>query len=69
MGQPVTVAALRQFARRLSVSVRSPADMYLIGGAALIMMGSVRMTTDVDFVGDDTDQDDDPLHRLIQETL
>jgi hypothetical protein len=43
--------------------------MYLIGGAALIMMGSVRMTTDVDFVGDDTDQDDDPLHRLIQETL
>ena len=30
-----------------------PVDLYLIGGAALCLLGNVRITLDIDFVGND----------------
>lgn len=42
-----------------------PAQLYLLGGSALCLLGSPRPTLDIDYVGDDLKKDD--LQNLMEE--
>jgi hypothetical protein len=47
---PVTPALLRRFLTRLGEICLHPAALYLVGGSALRMLGSLRETLDVDYM-------------------
>ncbi|MFW6135966.1 MAG: DUF6036 family nucleotidyltransferase [Chloroflexota bacterium] len=47
--EPVTAAALQEFLRRLGERLHSQADLYLLGGSALCLLGNPRTTVDVDY--------------------
>jgi len=50
---------LHQLGERVPVSSR----LYLVGGGALVLLGSPRLTIDIDFIGDDISPS--KLHRTI----
>jgi hypothetical protein len=54
---------MRAFLSRLAEGYTEPASLFLLGGSALLMLGSPRTTLDVDYVGDDRRPDD--LQRTI----
>jgi hypothetical protein len=47
--EPVTVATLREFLRRLGERFGGQGDLYLMGGSALCLLGSPRTTVDIDY--------------------
>jgi hypothetical protein len=49
---------LQDFLIRLGSRYPKQASLYLLGGSALILLGSSRDTLDIDYVGDDTRKDD-----------
>lgn len=49
---------LQDFLTRLGNRYPEQANLYLLGGSALILLGSSRDTLDIDYVGDDTRKDD-----------
>lgn len=49
----VTKAEIMAFLQQLGQRYTQPAELYLIGGAALCLLGNSRTTLDLDFVGDD----------------
>jgi hypothetical protein len=49
---------LQDFLTRLGSRYPKQATLYLLGGSALILLGSSRDTLDIDYVGDDTRKDD-----------
>ena len=54
------------FLERLGNSYPRQASLYLLGGSALILLGSTRETLDIDYVGDDDHKDEFQL--AIEET-
>lgn len=49
---------IRDFLERLGARYPKPATLHLLGGSALILLGSARETLDIDYVGDDIHKDD-----------
>jgi hypothetical protein len=47
--EPVTAANLKPFFQRLSERYAGPSKIYLLGGSALCLLGSPRVTLDVDY--------------------
>jgi hypothetical protein len=47
--EPVTVATLQEFLRRLGERFGGQGDLYLLGGCALSLMGNPRTTVDIDY--------------------
>jgi hypothetical protein len=56
---------IKSILQTLGTRVPSGSQLVLIGGSALALLGSTRLTVDIDFVGDDIDPN--PLHRVIIE--
>ncbi len=48
--EPVTAVNLRSFLQRLGERYPGPATIYLLGGSALCLLGSPRVTLDVDYI-------------------
>ncbi len=59
----VTRQDIREFLERLGKRYPKPATLHLLGGSALILLGSSRDTLDIDYVGDDIQKNE------FQETL
>jgi hypothetical protein len=47
--EPVTVATLQEFLRRLGERFGGQGDFYLLGGSALCLLGNPRTTVDIDY--------------------
>ncbi len=47
--EPVTLATLQTFLRRLGERFTGAGDLYLLGGSALCLLGNPRTTVDVDY--------------------
>ncbi len=47
--EPVTLATLETFLRRLGERFTGAGDLYLLGGSALCLLGNPRTTVDVDY--------------------
>jgi len=54
----VVLGTMHEFLSRLAERYTEPVSLYLLGGSALLMLGSPRTTLDVDYVGDDRKLDD-----------
>lgn len=54
----LALEAMHEFLSRLAERYTEPASLYLLGGSALLMLGSPRTTLDVDYLGDDRQLDD-----------
>lgn len=48
--EPVTLATLQAFLRRLGERYPGAGDLYLLGGSALCLLGNPRTTVDVDYM-------------------
>lgn len=48
---------IQAFFKALGVRYPHPAQLYLLGGSALCLLGSPRPTVDIDYVGDDLKKD------------
>ena len=48
--ESVTAAKLKSFLQRLAERYPGPATIYLLGGSALCLLGSPRVTLDVDYI-------------------
>jgi len=57
---------IQEFLERLGSRYPKQATLYLLGGSALILLGSSRNTLDIDYVGDDVQKDD--FQIAIEET-
>lgn len=66
--EPVTVQKLTKLAEEAGGQIESPLRMFLLGGSAMLLLGSLRATTDVD-VDLDTGLGDMAHARFILETL
>lgn len=60
-------ANIRAFLAHLGERYAHPAKMYLLGGSALILLGSPRPTIDLDYVGSDIPAQMDDLQKTIQQ--
>ena len=69
MGGPVTRQNIEQFAEALSARFAAPADVFLIGGAALLLVGGSRATQDIDIVDSDAPPGDDPWRVALSRTI
>lgn len=47
--EPVTLATLQTFLRRLGERFMGAGDLYLLGGSALCLLGNPRTTVDIDY--------------------
>ena len=47
--EPVTLATLLEFLRRLGERFGGQGDLYLLGGSALCLLGNPRTTVDIDY--------------------
>jgi len=56
---------IQAFLKALGVRYPHPAQLYLLGGSALCLLGSPRPTLDIDYVGDDLKKD--ALQRVMDE--
>ena len=57
---------IQEFLERLGSHYPKQATLYLLGGSALILLGSSRNTLDIDYIGDDVQKDD--FQIAIEET-
>ena len=53
----VSKQAIQDFLQQLGARYPKPATLHLLGGSALILLGSSRETLDIDYVGDDLQKD------------
>ncbi len=60
-------ADIRAFLTRLGERADRPAALYLLGGSALILLGSPRPTVDLDYVGSDLPTQMNELQNVIQQ--
>ena len=67
MDENITRADLERFAHLLGARIEKPADVFLVGGAALLFLGSGRATEDVDYVGNDLSDNENILQRHIDD--
>jgi hypothetical protein len=63
----LTDADIRAFLARLGERFDHRAALYLLGGSALILLGSPRPTVDLDYVGSDLPAQRDELHSMIHQ--
>jgi hypothetical protein len=56
---------IQSILQRLGARVPPSSRLVLIGGGALMLLGSPRLTIDIDFIGDDVHPS--PLHRSIMQ--
>ncbi|MEW6083699.1 MAG: DUF6036 family nucleotidyltransferase [Chloroflexota bacterium] len=56
--KPVSRQTIQDFFERLGTRYHKEATLQLIGGSALILLGSTRETLDIDYVGDDIQKND-----------
>lgn len=61
----LTRESIQEFLTRLGSRYPKQVTLYLLGGSALILLGSSRDTLDIDYVGDDVQKDD--FQKLIEE--
>lgn len=59
-------ADIHSILQTLGERVATPTRLYLIGGSALALLGSQRLTIDIDFIGDDISPSE--AHRPIIQT-
>jgi len=50
--EPVTPHTLNEFLTRLGERYSNPANLYLLGGSALLLLGTLRQTLDIDYTTD-----------------
>jgi hypothetical protein len=55
---PIDRAAIEAFLVRLGDRLDEPGELVLLGGGALLLLGSPRTTIDIDYVGDDLSRSD-----------
>lgn len=67
MADRVNTAHLEKFFLELGKRYHKPALLYLVGGSALVLLGSDRPTLDIDYVGIDIPGLWDELQRLIDQ--
>jgi hypothetical protein len=65
--EPVTVATLQAFLRRLGERFDGQADLYLLGGCALSLLGNPRTTVDIDYALEPGTSTDKRLETAIAE--
>ena len=63
--KPISRRSIQDFFERLGKRYPKQAALHLIGGSALILLGSARETLDIDYVGDDIQKND--LQIVIDE--
>jgi hypothetical protein len=67
----ITSHIINNFFEKLSDTWEKPAEIYLLGGSALCMLGSPRETLDVDYTVDPTTDDqillDDKIHQIASD--
>jgi len=59
----ITPYRIRAFLEAVGERYARPATLFLIGGSALALLGSPRLTLDVDYIGDDLKLDD--LQKVV----
>ena len=60
-------ADIRSFLARLGERCEHPSVLYLLGGSALILLGSLRPTVDLDYVGSDLSAQTDEWQNVIHQ--
>lgn len=65
MAARLTAADVQRFLAALGSRIRTPSDLFLVGGGALCLLGSARFTQDLDFVGPAPPAPDDEFTRTI----
>lgn len=55
---PIDLATLHAFLERLGSQCEAQHELVLLGGGALLLLGSPRSTVDIDYVGDDIEMTD-----------
>lgn len=58
MGSNLDQGLVRRFLEELGRRISHPANLLLLGGSALQLLGSSRPTLDLDYVGDDLHKND-----------
>jgi hypothetical protein len=58
MGGNLDQELIKQFLAELGRRLDHPADLFLLGGGALLLLGNARSTLDLDYVGDDLKKDE-----------
>ena len=65
--EPVTAVNLRSFLQRLGERYPGTATIYLLGGSALCLLGSPRVTLDVDYTVEVAPEDADHFQAVLAE--
>jgi hypothetical protein len=65
--EPVTATNLRLFLQRLGERYSDPATLYLLGGGALCLLGSPRVTLDIDYIAEVTEEDAARFQAVLAE--
>lgn len=63
----LTLATFQFFLARLGEKFITPTELYLIGGSALYLLGNQRITSDIDYVGNDLPDSKDIIQPTIQQ--
>jgi len=63
--EPVSAANLRLFLQRLGERCPGPTTLYLLGGSALCLLGSPRVTLDVDYTAEVGKEDADHFQAVL----
>lgn len=65
--EPVTPHTLTEFLTRLGERYANPATLYLLGGSALLLLGNLRQTLDIDYTTDLNPQQQQGLETVMTE--
>lgn len=65
--EPVTPQTLNEFLTRLGESYSKPANLYLLGGSALLLLGNLRQTLDIDYTTDLNPPQQQVLETIMNE--
>lgn len=65
--EPVTPHTLTEFLTRLGERYNNPATLYLLGGSALLLLGNLRQTLDIDYTTDLNPQQQQGLETVMTE--
>jgi len=65
--EPVTPHTLNEFLKRLGERYSNPTNLYLLGGSALLLLGNLRQTLDIDYTTDLNPQQQQMLETIMNE--
>lgn len=65
--EPVTQQSLTEFLTRLGERYSDQATLYLLGGSALLLLGNLRQTLDIDYTTDLKPQQQQALETIMNE--